>query len=143
MVSKKTKISLQSLPSDPFKVLHAHTHDLILQHFKGNDVITGFEVSPEWNQIIEKSKVGMSQVKLVFDDCQNPTSIREIIMLMDSKRKYQNMKFCINNISNIQRKMKLLSTFGPSLVQLEVFVGELNESAIKLDHLEVSLPVKS
>lgn len=140
---KKMKKSESASP-DPFDTVHEHVHDLILQHLRGKEVLTAFEVSSRWNQLMVKSEVGMSKIKLVVDEYRSRQKMNEINMLIESKRNYQRLKVSIEYTNDMSNKMKLLSVFAPTLVDLEVSFNYLNDSVIKFEPFDLSFPkVKS
>lgn len=51
---------------DPLIIIVEELHDLIFQHFLGQDVKNAFLCSKVWNQIISESKLCMSKIKIDF-----------------------------------------------------------------------------
>lgn len=127
--SKKLKLdenSQNDTPEvrDPFKLFDhrfVHIHEEIFSNLTGKDVLNCFLVCKQWNQIVSESPAAMSKIRLRFEEVstQNPGP-REVTELLNSQRRYQNLKFTLKLRSNMKRKLLLLERFSSSLEELEL-----------------------
>jgi ABC-type antimicrobial peptide transport system permease subunit len=117
---KRIKLVAASQP-DPFSAVHSDIHDLVIQHFKGNEIKRLAKVSKGWNRIIGGSSAAMKRLVLkVHDVIVFQVSRREVTAMLNSNRNYQHMDLCLNYATNIKRKLMLLSKFSSSLVNLKL-----------------------
>jgi hypothetical protein len=119
--AKKMKFEEPAEPEtatiDPLIKLHEfHLQELILQHLRGNEVMELMKVSPIWNKILEHSPKAMSKIQFEFDEEASKPSPKEIVKLLNSERRYQNMRLAIRHKANFL----LLRRFSLSIVDLYV-----------------------
>lgn len=79
----------------------------------------------------------MLKIKFIYEEpgIKKPPTATEVSKLIENKRNYQNMRFHMMYPKNNLHEMKLLSTFGPSLTELDFLVGNFN-----LEHIDFSFP---
>ncbi|CAO1402176.1 unnamed protein product [Diamesa serratosioi] len=82
---------------DPLVNIVDELHDLIFQHFYGDDVINAFLCSKTWNRIISNSKLCMSKIKMEIcykiqnEIVEEQYRILYNYYLMNGPRHYQNL----------------------------------------------------
>jgi hypothetical protein len=104
---------------DPFSAVHSDIHDLIIQHFKVEDIKQLTTVSKGWNQIIGGSSAAMRRILLIVSDSSERQPRSEVTPLLLSDRKYQNMSIFLNYAKNKKRKV-MLSKASSLLVELHL-----------------------
>lgn len=143
--AKKLKID-GDLSTNPFSKLHEDIHPLVLQHFTGKEVLNLFTVSPKCYQLVSESSAALKKIELRFYEFSaGDPSPKEVTILLNSNRKYQNVQANFFFLSNAIRKLLLLERFSQSLVSLDISVKEelvsklpLNLSFPKLKSLDVA-----
>jgi hypothetical protein len=110
---------------DPIEVIREPLlQDLIFQHLSASDVKNLFTVSQTWNQAASESRKAMSKIKLDLNEnraeCRS-IPLKDIRILLNSNRRYQNARFWFIRETNINRKILLLERFSLSLVDLQYF----------------------
>jgi hypothetical protein len=137
---KIEEISDDKSIKDPFVRVHEHVRELMLQHLTGREALSSMEVSKDWNEIIAGSRKCMSKVTLHFQEkSTKDPSLKEVTALLESNRRYQNMKLSANYVANRRRKLLLLQRFSQSLVELELKLGK-NGKLIKNLPENISFP---
>jgi hypothetical protein len=114
---------------DPIEVIREPLlQDLIFQHLSASEVKNLFTVSKTWNQAASESRKAMSKIKLKVKDCKNrygtgtgSIPFKNMKILLNSNRQYQNASFFFAFKTNFNRKIQLVERFSPSLVGLEYF----------------------
>lgn len=99
---------------DPFKNFDGLTLELMLNHLNGRDILSGSEVSRDWNVKIAKSEAAMAKIVLRIIDCKRAHYNRINNIALKSPRKYQNL-FVFS-----QNKKDVVVALAGSLVQLYV-----------------------
>jgi hypothetical protein len=106
---------------DPFSVVHSDIYDLIIQHFKVNDIKQLTTVSKDWNRIIGGSSAALKRIMLNVDDFLSTKPTRsKFTALLNSNRKYQNLSILLDSGANLKRKLMVLLKFSSTLVYLHV-----------------------
>jgi hypothetical protein len=112
---------------DPIEVIREPLlQDLIFQHLSGSEVKNLFTVSKTWNQAASESSKAMSKIMLEVIECEIYSlaiTRKDIGMLLNSNRRYQNVFFWFLYKTNFDRKILLLERFSQSLVDLEYSGG--------------------
>jgi hypothetical protein len=117
METRAKKMRFERVPNDPLIKLHEfHLQELILQHLNGNQVMESMKVSSIWNKILQNSPKAMSKIKFEFDEEASKPQPKEIVKLLNSKRRCQNMKLAVRHKANFL----FLQRFSLSLVDLDV-----------------------
>lgn len=127
----KSAVETARLSSDPFVELHSDVHDMILQHFRGKDVLELFKVSKEWNQRTVNSAKMLQKIKLNLKD----PSRAAVTLLLKSQRHHRNMKFQCLFLTNSKRKLMLMTNF-PLIVELEINIKNRVLKNLDLKRLE-------
>jgi hypothetical protein len=123
--SKRIKLMAASQP-DPFTAILFDLHDLVIQHFKVEDIKQLTKVSKRWNQIIGGSSAAMKRIRLRLRGWEFLSRNRQelartkLIALLKSDRSYQNMDLYLPNETNKKRMVMLLPKFSSSLVELDL-----------------------
>lgn len=109
---------------DPLEILSENTQDLMLQHLKGLDTMTMFEVSKIWNEILTKTPKCMEKIQV-------KVTARDEMDISLTKRAYVNACFTtskgLKNIlhsnrdpATIDYHFKVLNKLSRSLRKVEV-----------------------
>ena len=83
---------------DPLVMIPEELHDLVIQHFDGNDVLKASEVSKDWFNLTTASKKCVSKLKLMIISYKNISEkmklqmLDDMKMLQDSARRYQHVQ---------------------------------------------------
>jgi hypothetical protein len=121
MATRSKRIKMAASQPDPFTAVHFDIRDLVIQHFKVEDIKELTTVSKGWNQIIGGSSAAMKRIMLnVWDSSSEQPSRPEVTALLKSNRKYQNLDLHLKFAANIKRKLMLLPKFSSSLVELDL-----------------------
>jgi hypothetical protein len=105
--AKKLKIDDDS-STNPFFKLHEDIHSLILQHLTAKEVLDLFTVSSNCNQVVSESPAAFKKIQFYFREIssENP-SPQEVTALLNSFRKYRNVKATFTYLTNAIRKLLL------------------------------------
>jgi len=135
---------------DPLYIFY-DIHELITQHFSYHDIFRIFKVSKIWHSLVlENSKFAMRKIRLNINESNHDEVYSvldqkisemnsDILDILESKRKYQNIKVYVENGWDFIDQ--LVRNFSSSLVSIEVssdiFVENLripNLKFLKLDN---------
>jgi hypothetical protein len=123
--SKKQKVD-DGMTTNPFFKLHTDVHPLMIQHFTGKEVLVLFRVSSKSYQVIRELPAALDKIQLRFRDLKSISSQvpfrKKVTALLESVRKYQNVKAEFKFLTNAGRKLLLLERFSQSLVSLTVTI---------------------
>jgi hypothetical protein len=112
---------------DPLIKVCPDLHELILQHFSGNEVLVLSLVSPEWSETIQRSIKCMSKIQLKLEE--NVSEAKQT--LMKSNRKYSSLLVRSEEESQPIDVYQLLKKFAPNLVNLTIPEIEKLKSIVK------------
>jgi hypothetical protein len=113
---------------DPLEIIPFDCHDLLLQHFRGKEVLQLLTVAKKWNLVIGSSSKTMSKIKL------KPSRLitdADLSILLESDRKYQTVQLQFECPSRLQREALLIPKFSSSLIELKASIYKQQQVSIQ------------
>ena len=123
---------------DPLVIIVEELHDLVFQHFLGQDVKNAFLCSKNWNVIVSESKVCMSKIKIDFSYTREDNVVNDQIRKLYNfyvragPRPYQNLDINVKKgiTAEIPKEcfqiLELMIPFLTDIVLMNVIASDID-----------------
>lgn len=108
---------------DPFEAIDPFLHDFVVQHFKAKEILEVVSlVSPDWSQIVGKSRICMNKVKFLYQVWRHQfNSASEVLKrVQKSVRSYQHVVVELGVNDDSRQFWKFIETCCGSLKSLKI-----------------------